>query len=37
MVCDEIEISGEVEQTEMEQKCLEMQLEPASGEIATSK
>jgi len=35
MVADEIEISCEVELTKMGQKCLEMQLEPASEEVAT--
>jgi len=34
MVSDEIEISGEVQLTKMGQKCLEIQLEPASKEIA---
>jgi len=37
MVSDKIEISGEVERTKMGQKCLEIQLEHASEEIATSK
>jgi len=37
MVSYDIEISDEVELTKMGQKCLEMQLEPASEEIATSK